>query len=118
MEWVFDHCPHALTKSLTNMFITKLTAFQVSGIVGRADLLCALFVFVAFLSYVRAVRQSSEEIFIRNQTCHRYDSIFCNLSSNLGKQGDKTFKHKDKGDVGCFILHEWQENLFIIFLDR
>ncbi|XP_045129547.1 protein O-mannosyl-transferase TMTC4-like isoform X4 [Portunus trituberculatus] len=41
----------------------------VSGIVGRADLLCALFVFVAFLSYVRAVKQASEEAANRKQSC-------------------------------------------------
>ncbi|KAG0715207.1 Transmembrane and TPR repeat-containing protein 4 [Chionoecetes opilio] len=42
----------------------------VSGIVGRADLLCALFVFIAFLSYVRAVKQASEEATNRKQPCH------------------------------------------------
>nr|XP_053627022.1 protein O-mannosyl-transferase TMTC4-like isoform X2 [Cherax quadricarinatus] len=43
----------------------------VSGIVGRADLLCALFVFVALLSYVRAVKGMSEDISNKAQNCFR-----------------------------------------------
>ncbi|XP_045600678.2 LOW QUALITY PROTEIN: protein O-mannosyl-transferase TMTC4 [Procambarus clarkii] len=43
----------------------------VSGIVGRADLLCALFVFVALLSYVRAVKGMSEDISNKAQNCYR-----------------------------------------------
>lgn len=39
----------------------------VSGIVGRADLLCALFVFVALLSYVRAVKGMSEDFYCKGQ---------------------------------------------------
>lgn len=46
--------------------------FQVSGIVGRADLLCALFVFIAFLSYVRAVRSITEDYTHRKLGSNRY----------------------------------------------
>ncbi|XP_047494234.1 protein O-mannosyl-transferase TMTC4-like [Penaeus chinensis] len=39
----------------------------VSGIVGRADLLCALFVFVSLLSYVRAVKEMSGAMSYRSR---------------------------------------------------
>lgn len=39
----------------------------VSGIVGRADLLCALFVFVSLLSYVRAVKEMSGTMSYRSR---------------------------------------------------
>ena len=48
-----------IKKYILNIFFST---FQVSGIVGRADLLCALFVFIAFLCYVQAVNQSSSSV--------------------------------------------------------
>ncbi|XP_050690684.1 protein O-mannosyl-transferase TMTC4-like isoform X2 [Eriocheir sinensis] len=74
-----NRAPRAAVLSAILFATHPIHTEAVSGIVGRADLLCALFVFVAFLSYVRAVKQSSEEFVIRKQMCHR-----------LGKCGQST----------------------------
>ncbi|CAL4126668.1 unnamed protein product, partial [Meganyctiphanes norvegica] len=49
-------CPRAAMLSAVLFATHPIHTEAVSGIVGRADLLCALLVFVALLSYVRAVK--------------------------------------------------------------
>ncbi|KAK4313661.1 hypothetical protein Pmani_015008 [Petrolisthes manimaculis] len=69
---VFGSCaPRAAVLSAVLFATHPIHTEAVSGIVGRADLLCALFVFIAFLSYVRAVRSMTEENANRKLGCSR-----------------------------------------------
>ncbi|KAK7085136.1 Protein O-mannosyl-transferase tmtc4 [Halocaridina rubra] len=55
----------------------------VSGIVGRADLLCALFVFVALLSYVRAVKGMTRRLSEKGCNCQISEEKSCYVTPYL-----------------------------------
>lgn len=56
----------------------------VAGIVGRADLLCALFSFLSFLAYVNATKHSSPTIVV---SCLLSSIFFCSLALFSKEQG-------------------------------
>ncbi|KAL7645875.1 UNVERIFIED_CONTAM: hypothetical protein RMT77_002772 [Armadillidium vulgare] len=57
---VYGNAPRAALLSSVLFATHPVHTEAVSGIVGRADLLCALFVFIALLCYVRAINETYE----------------------------------------------------------
>ncbi|XP_068220759.1 protein O-mannosyl-transferase TMTC4-like isoform X1 [Palaemon carinicauda] len=60
-----NNSPRAAVLSAVLFATHPIHTEAVSGIVGRADLLCALFVFVALLSYVRGVKAMTANLSIK-----------------------------------------------------